>query len=116
MGLRIAVYAWSLCEEVFATIALAYTELHVREPLIDLKLKGVSVLETNFTMFLGGFATFLASLAIVYLTRTPPPVRFGLDTFQAVLSFVPAGLMILGASPLFGTFVKQRGAKNTLFL
>jgi MFS family permease len=102
---------------VFATIALVYAELHVNDPLIDLKLAGVRyVLETNFMMFIAGFAMFLAYLAIVYLTRTPPPVGFGLDTFQAALSFVPAGLVILVASPLFGRFVKRRGAKNALLL
>jgi MFS family permease len=102
---------------VFATIALVYTELHVGDPLFDFKLMGIRyILETNFMMFIAGFAMFLAYLAIVYLTRTPPPVGFGLDTFQAALSFVPAGLVILVAGPLFGRFVKRRGAKNALLL
>ncbi|MGZ7201336.1 MAG: MFS transporter, partial [Halobacteriota archaeon] len=102
---------------ILATIALVYAELHVREPLIDFALKGVRyVLETNFIMFIAGFAMFLAYLAIVYLTRTPPPVGFGLDTFQAALSFVPAGLVLLIAGPLFGRIVNRRGAKNALLL
>ncbi|MGZ4907970.1 MAG: MFS transporter [Halobacteriota archaeon] len=102
---------------VVATIALVYAELHVREPLIDFALKGVRyVLETNFIMFVAGFAMFLVYLALVYLTRTPPPVGFGLDTFQAALSFVPAGLVILVAGPLFGRIVNRRGAKNALLL
>ena len=102
---------------ILATIALVYAELHVREPLIDFALKGVRyVLETNFIMFIAGFAMFLAYLAIVYLTRTPPPVGFGLDTFHAALSFVPAGLTILIAGPLFGRIVNRRGAKNALLL
>lgn len=102
---------------VVATMALVYAELHVGDPLIDFRLKGVRyVLETNFVMFIAGFAMFLAYLAIVYLTRTPPPVGFGLDTFQAALAFVPAGLVILFAGPLFGSLVKRRGAKNALML
>ena len=35
---------------------------------------------------------------------------------RGALSFVPAGLVILVASALFGRFVKQRGAKNALIL
>lgn len=102
---------------IIATIALVYVELHVREPLIDLALKGVRyVLETNLIMFIGGFAMFLVYLALVYLMTTPPPVGFGLDTFQAALSFVPAGLVILVAGPLFGRLIQRRGAKNALFL
>ncbi len=102
---------------VVATIALVYVELHVREPLIDLKLTGVRyILETNFIMFIAGFAMFLVYLAIVYLMITPPPVGFGLDTFHSALSFVPAGLVILIAGPLFGRIVRRRGAKNALLL
>ncbi len=102
---------------VVATIVLVYTEFHVSDPLIDFKAKGVRyILETHFTMFIAGFSMFLAYMAIVYLTRTPPPVGFGLDTFQAALAFVPAGLVVLVAGPLFGRRVKRRGAKNALML
>ena len=102
---------------IIAVIALVYAELRVRDPLIDLKLKGVRhVLETNLMMFIAGFAMFMVYLAMVYLTRTPSPVGFGLDTFQSALVFVPAGLVILIAGPLFGRIVRLRGAKNALLL
>jgi len=102
---------------IIAVVALVHAELRVRDPLIDLKLKGVRhVLETNLMMFIAGFAMFMVYLAMAYLTRTPPPVGFGLDTFQSALVFVPAGLVILVAGPLFGRIVSRRGAKNALLL
>jgi len=44
----------------------------------------------------------------------PPPVGFGLDTFQSALVFVPAGLVILIAGPIFGRIGRIQGAKNAL--
>jgi MFS family permease len=102
---------------VVATIAFVYTELHVDDPLVDFKLAGARYrLEINFVMFVAGFSMFLADVAIVYFARTPPPVGFGLDTFQTALVYVPSGLAVLVASPLFGRLVTRRGAKDTLVL
>lgn len=106
-----------LATGVVATIALVYAEFHVSDPLIDFKAEGVRyILETHFTMFIAGFSMFLAYMSIVYLTRTPPPVGFGLDTFKSALVFVPAGLVVLVAGPVFGILVTRRGAKNALML
>ena len=100
---------------VAATIAFVYAELHVRNPLVGLKLPGARyILEINFVMFIAGFSMFLADVAIVYFAQTPPPVGFGLNTFQTALVYVPSGIAVLVASPLFGVLVTRRGAKNTL--
>jgi MFS family permease len=37
-----------------------------------------------------------------------------LNTFQTALVYVPSGIAVLVASPLFGVLVTRRGAKNTL--
>ena len=100
---------------VAATIAFVYAELHVRNPLVGFKLPGARyILEINFVMFIAGFSMFLADVAIVYFAQTPPPVGFGLNTFQTALVYVPSGIAVLVASPLFGVLVTRRGAKNTL--
>ena len=80
-----------------------------------LKLPGARyILEINFVMFIAGFSMFLADVAIVYFAQTPPPVGFGLNTFETALIYVPSGIAVLVASPLFGVLVTRRGAKNTL--
>lgn len=46
----------------------------------------------------------------------PPSSRLWSCTFQSALVFVPAGLVILIAGPLFVRIVRIRGAKNALLL
>jgi len=81
--------------------------------LVGLKLPGARyILEINFVMFIAGFSMFLADVAIVYFAQTPPPVGFGLNTFETALVYVPSGIAVLVASPLFGVLVTPPGSKE----
>lgn len=93
-------------------------ERRARDPVVDL---GISlsrpILLTNLSSLAFGLAVY--GNMLVTMSQAQVPVAdggFGLDTFQAGLVMLPAGLAAVVVSPIAGAFVQRLGGRVTVII
>lgn len=92
-------------------------ENRTAEPLVDMRvLRRPTVLITNLTTLLAGFAMFAAFVLIPQIAQTPKVAGygFGMDATGAGLLLLPACLVMLLAGPLSGRLAQRFGARIPL--
>jgi EmrB/QacA subfamily drug resistance transporter len=94
-------------------------ELHVREPLIDMRLMAIrGVWATNVVALIFGFAMFGTFVLVPTLLELPSATGygFGKTVSQAGLFLLPTTLMMLVFGPLAGLLTRRFGPKVPLTL
>ncbi|MBN6038518.1 MFS transporter [Amycolatopsis sp. 195334CR] len=93
-------------------------ELKVRQPLIDLRSGGRSVIITCVVAFAVGWATYAVFLSLPTIVAAPPSTGYGLgDTpSTAGLLLIPLGVVAAASAPLAGLLERVLGAKMVLVL
>ncbi|MGO2110613.1 MAG: MFS transporter [Pseudoclavibacter sp.] len=94
-------------------VAWGWYELRTPEPLVDLRVsfRG-TVLMTNLAAIAMGFAFFASNIAFPQLLEAPVETGgLGLSLLSASLVLMPAGLVMLIASPVAGRLERRWGAK-----
>ena len=92
-------------------VLFIFTELNVKEPLIDLKIFGHKDFAlANFVIFIFAVGMFCSTFLMpVYLQET-----LGYSAFQAGLIFLPVGLIQAVASPTAGQLIKHIDARYVI--
>ncbi|MEU4076303.1 MFS transporter [Streptomyces venezuelae] len=98
-----------------------FTELKVREPLVDMKMfVHRPVLMANLAGVLVGFGMFANFLGVSYLVQMPEALTgygFGATILRASVEFLlPGAIVSLLASPIGGQLVRHRGPRTALGL
>src|SRR5207237_10319470 len=102
-------------------------ELRVAEPMVDMRmLAGRTVLFTNLTAFIAGFAMYSSFILVPTFVETPrrlaPSVArlvdygFGASATRAGLYLTPGALLMLLAGPAAGRLGRRFGSKWPLAL
>ncbi|WP_345943911.1 MFS transporter [Streptomyces sp. SID3212] len=92
-------------------------ELRTRDPLVDLRTTARrQVLLTNLASVVVGFALYAQSLIVPQLLQLPSATGYGLgqSMVAAGLWMAPAGLVMMGVSPLGAKLSAARGPKVSL--
>ncbi len=92
-------------------------QMHVREPLIEMRvLRSRPVLATNVAGLCSGMAMFSAFVLVPQLAQTPKSSGYGLGLTltQAGLVTAPMVAMMLFAAPLAGAWGRRYGFRATL--
>ncbi|MCK2239642.1 MULTISPECIES: MFS transporter [unclassified Crossiella] len=88
-------------------------ELRRRAPIVDLRLAArASVLLTNLSAFLTGFALFVNFLGTVTVLQT----RYELSVVLSGLCMLPGGLLMAALSPVAARLITRRGGRFTLLI
>jgi EmrB/QacA subfamily drug resistance transporter len=98
-------------------LAWARFELHVADPLVDMRMmRRRAVLTTNMTAFLIGFGMFGSFIIIPQLVQLPKSTGFGFgaNVTEAGLFLLPATLVMLFAGPVAGVLGTRLGSKVPL--
>ncbi|MFB6896037.1 MFS transporter [Streptomyces hydrogenans] len=103
------------------TVVWVFTELKVREPLVDMRMfVHRPVLMANLAGVLVGFGMFANFLGVSYLVQMPGAVTgYGFDAsiLRASVEFLlPGAIVSLLASPVGGQLVRHRGPRTALGL
>jgi EmrB/QacA subfamily drug resistance transporter len=99
--------------------AWAATELHVAEPMVDMRMMSHRpVLLTNATALIAGFAMFGSFVLVPQFVSTPETSGYGFGASPTVagLYLVPASVMMLFAGPVAGMLGRRYGSKWPLAL
>jgi len=102
-----------------ALITFVQVELHVREPLIDIRLmKGRGVWATDVVGLILGFAMFGTFLLVPTLLQLPAATGYGFGTSvsQAGLFLLPTVAMMVIFGPLAGLLDRRFGPKVPMLL
>ncbi|MFI8521835.1 MFS transporter [Streptomyces sp. NPDC085481] len=102
-------------------VVWVFTELKVREPLVDMKMfVHRPVLMANLAGILVGFGMFANFLGVSYLVQMPEALTgYGFDAsiLRASVQFLlPGAIVSLLASPIGGQLVRHRGPRTALTL
>jgi MFS family permease len=92
-------------------------ELRIQQPLVDLRTNTRrTVLLTNVTSVLIGFAMYCNMLSTTQILQMPTSTGygFGLTIIQAGVLMLPAALMMATMSPVSAMITRKFGARNTL--
>ncbi|MFJ9810356.1 MFS transporter [Streptomyces sp. NPDC101158] len=103
------------------TVVWVFTELKVREPLVDMRMfVHRPVLMANLAGVLVGFGMFANFLGVSYLVQMPEALTgygFGASILRASVEFLlPGAIVSLLASPVGGQLVRHRGPRAALAL
>ncbi|MFF0473469.1 MFS transporter [Streptomyces sp. NPDC004284] len=103
------------------TVVWVFTELKVREPLVDMRMfVHRPVLMANLAGVLVGFGMFANFLGVSYLVQMPEALTgygFGASILRASVEFLlPGAIVSLLASPIGGRLVRHRGPRTALAL
>ncbi len=103
------------------TAVWVFTELKVREPLVDMRMfVHRPVLMANLAGILVGFGMFANFLGVSYLVQMPEALTgygFGASILRASVQFLlPGAIVSLLASPVGGQLVRHRGPRTALVL
>ncbi|MFC9704891.1 MFS transporter [Streptomyces sp. NPDC056943] len=103
------------------TVVWVFTELKVREPLVDMRMFiHRPVLMANLAGILVGFGMFANFLGVSYLVQMPEALTgYGFDAsiLRASVQFLlPGAIVSLLASPIGGQLVRHRGPRTALTL
>ncbi|MFI8824671.1 MFS transporter [Streptomyces sp. NPDC053431] len=103
------------------TVVWVFTELKVREPLVDMRMfVHRPVLMANLAGVLVGFGMFANFLGVSYLVQMPEALTgYGFDAsiLRASVEFLlPGAIVSLLASPVGGQLVRHRGPRTALAL
>ncbi|MEU6868955.1 MFS transporter [Streptomyces sp. NPDC046876] len=103
------------------TVVWVFTELKVREPLVDMRMfVHRPVLMANLAGILVGFGMFANFLGVSYLVQMPEKLTgygFGASILRASVEFLlPGAIVSLLASPIGGQLVRHRGPRTALGL
>ncbi|MFJ5830865.1 MFS transporter [Streptomyces sp. NPDC093089] len=103
------------------TAVWVFTELKVREPLVDMRMfVHRPVLMANLAGVLVGFGMFANFLGVSYLVQMPEALTgygFGASILRASVEFLlPGAIVSLLASPIGGQLVRHRGPRTALGL
>ncbi|MCX4775772.1 MFS transporter [Streptomyces sp. NBC_01264] len=109
----------SFAGAVVMTAVWVFTELKVREPLVDMKMfVHRPVLMANLAGILVGFGMFANFLGVSYLVQMPKALTgYGFDAsiLRASVEFLlPGAIVSLLASPIGGQLVRHRGPRAAL--
>lgn len=105
----------------FAVLAVGWAAFELRQahPLVDLRATArPQVLWTNVASFLVGFAMYAQSLVVPQILELPKETGYGLgqSMIQMGLWMFPAGLVMMGMSPVGAAITRRFGGKVTLAL
>jgi EmrB/QacA subfamily drug resistance transporter len=92
-------------------------ELHVAEPLVDMRMmRRRAILTTNATAFLIGFGMFGSFIIIPQLVQLPKSTGFGFgaNVTEAGLFLLPSTIVMLFAGPVAGVLGTRLGSKVPL--
>ncbi|KOY56027.1 MFS transporter [Streptomyces sp. XY332] len=111
----------SFAGAVVMTAVWVFTELKVREPLVDMRMfVHRPVLMANLAGILVGFGMFANFLGVSYLVQMPEKLTgYGFDAsiLRASVQFLlPGAIVSLLASPVGGQLVRHRGPRVALGL
>ncbi|KJY43675.1 MFS transporter [Streptomyces sp. A1547] len=111
----------SFAGAVVMTAVWVFTELKVREPLVDMRMfVHRPVLMANLAGILVGFGMFANFLGVSYLVQMPQKLTgYGFDAsiLRASVQFLlPGAIVSLLASPVGGQLVRHRGPRVALGL
>jgi EmrB/QacA subfamily drug resistance transporter len=90
------------------------TELHVAEPMVDMRMMSQRpVLLTNTTALIAGFAMFGSFVLVPQFVSTPESAGYGFGASPTVagLFLVPSSVMMLFAGPVAGMLGRRYGSK-----
>lgn len=109
----------SFAGAVVMTAVWVFTELKVREPLVDMRMfVHRPVLMANLAGILVGFGMFANFLGVSYLVQMPKALTgYGFDAsiLRASVEFLlPGAIVSLLASPIGGQLVRHRGPRAAL--
>ncbi|MCP3757816.1 MFS transporter [Streptomyces sp. TBY4] len=109
----------SFAGAVVMTAVWVFTELKVREPLVDMRMfVHRPVLMANLAGVLVGFGMFANFLGVSYLVQMPEALTgYGFDAsiLRASVQFLlPGAIVSLLASPVGGQLVRHRGPRAAL--
>ncbi|MCJ0869885.1 MFS transporter [Streptomyces sp. AP-93] len=109
----------SFAGAVVMTAVWVFTELKVREPLVDMRMfVHRPVLMANLAGILVGFGMFANFLGVSYLVQMPEALTgYGFDAsiLRASVEFLlPGAIVSLLASPIGGQLVRHRGPRAAL--
>jgi MFS family permease len=94
-------------------------ELHVRTPLVDLRVSArPAVLWTNIASVLVGFSMFAGFLLTTQVLQAPTSTGYGqgLSLLTAGLILLPVGATMVVFSPISARISDRRGARTTLII
>ncbi|WP_261571245.1 MFS transporter [Frankia gtarii] len=94
-------------------------QLHVAEPLVDLRLaRRPAVLAPNVAALLIGFSFYANSLSTAQLVQVPTETGYGLglSVFASGLCLLPGGVAMFALSPVAARITASRGPRITLLL
>jgi EmrB/QacA subfamily drug resistance transporter len=95
-------------------VAWALVELHVPQPMVDMRmLARRTVLLTNVTALIAGFAMFSAFILVPAFVQAPllRGYGFGASATEAGLYLLPSSLSMLVAGPAAGLLGRRYGSK-----
>jgi MFS family permease len=100
-------------------LALGWSQLRIRQPLIDLvSLRRRPLVLTNLASLLFGFALFASLLGTASYVQAPEASGYGFGSSMVVggLALLPSGLCMLLLAPVAAKLVRTRGGGQTLAL
>ncbi len=100
-------------------VAWVLTELHIREPMVDMRMMSRRpVFLTNTTALIAGFAMFGSFVLVPQFVSTPESAGYGFGASSTVagLYLVPSSIMMLFAGPVAGMLGRRYGSKWPLSL
>jgi predicted MFS family arabinose efflux permease len=108
-----------LTAAVVLLLAFGWTQLKIREPLVDLyALRRKPIVATNVASILFGFALFASFIGTSSFIEAPRSSGYGFGSSLLVggLALLPSGLAMLFLSPVAARLITLRGAPQTLAL
>ncbi len=120
--------AWGWDDPKVATLLVAavvllavfgWSQLRIREPLVDLRALGRKpIVITNLASILFGFALFASFIGTASFVEAPEASGYGFGSSLLVggLAMLPSGLAMLLLSPVAAKLITRRGAPQTLAL
>jgi MFS family permease len=108
-----------LVASVVVLAVFGWTQLRIRDPLVDLKALGRKpIVITNLASVLFGFALFASFIGTASFVEAPKASGYGFGSSLLVggLAMLPSGLAMLLLSPVAARLIERRGAPQTLAL